>query len=73
MTLTEVKAYLVDRGRASLADIAIHFGSSPDAARQVVQHWVDKGRVRVSAAGSCAGRSGCCCAKKAEEIFEWLS
>ncbi|KJS43041.1 MAG: hypothetical protein VR70_03040 [Rhodospirillaceae bacterium BRH_c57] len=74
MTLSEVKAYLVDRRRAGLSDIAIHFGSSPDAVRHALRHWEDKGRVRVlSGGGSCSGSgAGCSCAKKAEDVFEWV-
>lgn len=71
VTPSAVKAYLADRQRSTLSDIAIHFGSSPDAVRQVLQVWMDKGRVRCLADGGCAGKT-CACAKKPEDIYEWI-
>ncbi len=71
MTPSAVKAYLVERHRATLTDIAVHFGSSPDAVRQVLGQWMTKGRVRLLAGGTCSGKT-CSCAQKTEEIFEWV-
>jgi putative ferrous iron transport protein C len=70
MTPSEVKVYLVERHRAALGDIAVHFGSSPDAVRQVLGHWLAKGRVRLLTERSCAG--GCSCAKRPDEVYEWV-
>lgn len=71
MTLTEAKAYLMDRRRASLCDIATHFNSSPDAARQVMQHWVAKGRVKLLQGEPC--KAGCACAKRPDDVYEWVT
>lgn len=72
MTPSQVKAYLQERGRASLTDIAVHFSSSPEAARQVVQLWRDKGRVRLLTE-SCCGTTSCNCGKKPDDVYEWAS
>lgn len=70
MTLVEVKAYLMERHRAGLGEIATHFDTSPDTVRQLLGHWIAKGRVRQVDAGSCA--AGCHCHIRQDEIYEWV-
>jgi putative ferrous iron transport protein C len=73
VTPSEVKAYLAERQRAPLGDIAVHFGSSPDAVRQVLQVWLNKGRVRrLSGGAGCPGKAGCSCSARIEEVYEWV-
>lgn len=75
MTLSDLKAYLVDRKRVSLAEIAIHFDTSQSAVRPMLDKWISKGRLRqVEAAGSC-GKTGssCSCCEKPAEVFEWTA
>jgi len=71
ITLAQAKAYLIERGRAPLGDIATRFDSSPDATRQVMQHWVAKGRAKILACGPC--KSGCACAERPDEVYEWVA
>lgn len=71
MTLVEVKSYLSQRRRASLGDISVHFATSPDAARQLLAHWQQKGKVRVLNCQSFCNK-GCNCGKPVEEIYEWI-
>jgi len=71
ITLAQAKTYLMERGRAPLGDIATRFGSSPDATRQVMRHWVDKGRAKILECGTC--KSGCACATRPDEVYEWVS
>ncbi|MCW2274846.1 sugar metabolism transcriptional regulator [Rhodoblastus acidophilus] len=71
MTLTAAKAYLMDRRRATLCDIARHFESTPDAARQVMQHWVAKGRVTLLQGKAC--KAGCSCASRSDDVYEWVT
>jgi hypothetical protein len=70
MTLLEVKAYLVEHHRAALSDIATHFDTSPDAARQVLGHWLAKGKVTVHKPESCP--SACHCSSPPDEIYQWV-
>lgn len=74
MTPLEVRAYLSERGRAPLDDIAIHFGSSPDAVRQVLQLWIGKGKVRrIEGQGECGKRGPSCgCSRPPADIYEWV-
>jgi len=72
--LSEIRAYLSQRGRASLADIALHLHVSPDAARGMLELWERKGRVcRMAAAcgGTCAKGCGHCPESTANEIYAW--
>lgn len=75
LSLSEVKAYLVEHKRASLDDIATRFDSSPDAVHHVLETWIAKGRVRLLAGegGGCGKTGSCCsCAGKEAKIYEWL-
>lgn len=74
MTPLEVRAYLSERGRAPLEDIAIRFGSSPDAVRQVLDLWIAKGKVRrLEGAGECGKRGpSCSCGKPPSDVYEWI-
>ncbi|MBB4199321.1 hypothetical protein CCR94_21425 [Rhodoblastus sphagnicola] len=71
MTLTDAKAYLMDKRRATLCDIATHFDSSPDAARHVMQHWVAKGRAKLLRGAPC--KAGCACASRPDDVYEWVT
>ena len=61
--LMKIRAYLEDRGSASLADLANRFGLPPEAVEGMVGHWVRKGRVRrvdlSSICPSCSCGGGC--------------
>ncbi|EPY01252.1 FeoC-like transcriptional regulator [Magnetospirillum fulvum] len=73
LTMRSVRDYLAESGQVSLGDIAVHFESSPEAARQVLDQWVAKGKVRRSEQGGTCGKAGasCCCAAKPQEVYEW--
>jgi hypothetical protein len=73
MTLTGVRDYLKERGNASLAEVAMHFDASEEAARGALDLWMKKGKVRPLPAGASCSKAGSCgCSCKAEEIFEWV-
>lgn len=72
--LSEIRTYLSQRGRASLAEIALHLHVSPDTARGMLQHWERKGRVcRLAAVcgGSCSKGCGHCPESAASELYAW--
>jgi putative ferrous iron transport protein C len=71
MILSDIKGYLMQHGQASLADIATHFDSSPDAVRGMLEVWQRKGRVRRLMANASCG-SGCSkCDMETVEIYQW--
>lgn len=71
MILADVRDYLRLRGQASLAEIAHHVGSDPEAVRAMLALWVEKGRVsRVVPGGGCG--TGCRqCDPAQTEVYVW--
>ncbi len=69
--LADIKNYLQHRGAVCLSDIALHLGTTPDAARGMLETWIRKGKVRrqqISAA--CASSCGKC-RPDSMEFYEW--
>ena len=70
MILADIKTYLRQRGQASLADLALHFDSEPEALRGMLEVWIRKGRVRKRQSGG--GCGGCTeCGAGAGETYQW--
>lgn len=76
ISLITLKTCLQTRHRATLTDLALHVGSSTDAVRAALQHWVAKGKVRrVSLPGGaspCGGGKGCGGCHGPGEEYEWI-
>ena len=72
MILTELKRYLLQRGQASLQDIAVHCDAEPDAVRGMLEQWIRKGRVeRRLLSDSCS--TGCDkCDPNGVEFYRWV-
>lgn len=74
MILSDLRDYLADRKRASMADMVNHFGIDPDALLGMLEQWEAKGRVRrIDAAGADPRACGSCtvCADGDPRIYEW--
>lgn len=72
MILSDIKRYLSARGQATLADMALHFQSSPDAVRGMLDVWAGKGKVRRRPAAVSCGSSCSKCEPASVEIYEWI-
>ena len=72
MILSDIKRYLSARGQATLADMALHFQSSPDAVRGMLDVWTGKGKVRRHLAAASCGSSCSKCDPASVEIYEWV-
>ncbi|MFW2437969.1 MAG: FeoC-like transcriptional regulator [Arenicellales bacterium] len=73
MILSGIRNYMQGHGQASLADIAVHFDSEPDAVRGMLDIWMRKGKIhRRSATDSC-GSSCSQCDTAVTEIYVWVS
>ena len=71
MILAQLKARLRERGQVSLADLALHVGSDPDAVRGMLELWIRKGRVRAVQSGAACG--GCTqCDPAANAVYQWI-
>lgn len=71
MILSQLSAYVAERRRVPLSDLAAHFELDPDAVRGMLRTLIRKGRVRAVEFQSC---SSCCgCAAAPPEIYEWVT
>jgi hypothetical protein len=72
MILSDIKRYLMQRGQASLTDIALHFDTPPEAIRGMLEQWMRKGKVRRTMATASCGSSCSKCDLATTEIYEWI-
>ncbi|MGA9379954.1 MAG: FeoC-like transcriptional regulator [Phormidium sp.] len=70
MILQELQQYLRDRPVSSLAELAQHFQSDPDALRLMLNRLENKGRVRKLDAKKCGGCHSC--TPETMELYEWV-
>ena len=73
MILSDIKRYLIERGSASLSDVALHFDSDPEAVRGMLEQWVRKGKVRKNLLSASCGSSCDKCDTVATEVYEWIA
>ncbi len=73
MILSELKRYLEARSQATLADMALHFRSQPDAVREMLSVWERKGRVRRLPAPAGCGGSCTRCDPATSEVYLWVT
>ncbi|KAA3631208.1 MAG: sugar metabolism transcriptional regulator [Proteobacteria bacterium] len=71
MMLREIRRYIRMRGQTSLADLATHLDSSPDAVRGMLDVWVRKGKIGRLARSSRCGTACAGCAAAMVEIYYW--
>lgn len=71
MILSELKAYMKERHRVPMEDLANRFRTDPAAIRGMLDHMIRKGRVRrvEAGGGDCSGCNKCDDFKL--EIYEW--
>lgn len=73
MSLLDIKKHLMEIKISSLANLSSYFKVDADLLRQMLGHWVKKGKVR------CFSRQMMCegkctqCGSCATEIYEWLA
>jgi len=72
MILTEIKHYIMEHKQVSLTDLALHFETDPEIMKDMLEHWIRKGRVEKVEISSCSGCS-CCkgCGGPDMEIYRW--
>lgn len=71
MILSDIRDYLSDHGQATLADIALHFDSEPEAMRGMLERWVSKGKVERRKVEAACGTSCNRCDPAAMELYVW--
>ena len=70
LSLSSVRAYLMEHGPASRTDLAIACDADPDAVALVLDQWIARGKVRRQQGGCCATKT-CHCSEAPAEMFSW--
>ena len=70
--LLDIKKFMQEKYVANLEQIATHIHQDPDLTRELIQHWIRKGRVEKL--GSPAGCGTRCqqCKPKYAEVYKWI-
>lgn len=71
MILSDIRDFLLKRGQATLAEIALHVDAEPDAVRGMLQQWVRKGRIEQRKVEAACGSSCNRCEPAATELYVW--
>jgi putative ferrous iron transport protein C len=72
MSLLEIKDYLIQVKAASLANLCSYFNCDSELLRQMLAHWIRKGKVRQCKKTSHCGVKCMQCSPSATEIYEWV-
>ncbi len=74
LTLSDLKAFLAERGRVTLTEISLHFDTPASAVVPMLDRWIAKGRLRkLALAGGCGKAGpGCSCSAPPSDIYEWI-
>jgi len=73
MILSDLRSYLQQQRRVSLADLVTHFDIDADALRGMLGKWIRKGNVRLIPLDSACGTSCCKCDATLTELYEWIN
>ncbi len=71
MILSDLRDYLKQQHRASLADLVMHFDLDAEALRGMLHKWISKGKVSKMPKENACGTSCCKCDPNLTEIYEW--
>ena len=71
MILSKIKQYLQQQGQVSLAEIALHLDTPPEAVKGMLETLLRKGRIRRQQLSSACGSSCCKCDSAVTELYEW--
>ena len=73
MSLLEIRDYLAQARMASLATLCSYFKCEAELLRQMLEHWVRKGKVRKFNREMACGGKCTQCGSCATEIYEWMA
>lgn len=73
MNLLEIKKYMMQVRIASLSTLCVYFNSEANVLRDMLAHWVRKGKMRqCMKTPNCGVKCGKCSVLQTE-IYEWVS
>lgn len=73
MILSDLRSYLKQHHRVSMADLVAHFHTDAAALRGMLGVWINKGHVRILPLSSECGTSCCQCDPTLTELYEWIN
>lgn len=73
-SLLELKEYLQGRDIVSIDDLGLHFKASRETLEPMLEHWIQKGKLRKETVeSSCGGKHGTCSCGGSEQIwYQWI-
>lgn len=71
MSLLAIKHYLSEVKIANLANLTAYFKKHPDLLRDMLAHWIRKGKIRKFAKSALCGGKCVKCDPMMVEIYEW--
>ena len=69
--LLSIKRFLRDKEQVNLQDIAFHLRQPPELVRDLLQHWVRKGKVQRCANPPNCGSKCQLCQPVVAEVYRW--
>jgi putative ferrous iron transport protein C len=73
MILSDLRSYLQQHQRVSMADLVTHFHTDAAALRGMLEKWKSKGYVRVVPLSAECGTGCCQCDPLLTELYEWVN
>ncbi len=72
MILSDLRNFMQEKRRVTLNELVLHFQVDANALRGMLNKWINKGKIKLSPAGSNCGTSCCKCDPLLTEIYEWI-
>ena len=73
MSLVEIKHHMMQVQMATLGSLCSLFCAEPDTVRCLLNHWIQKGRIRKCTKKPACGSKCFQCPVKDIEMYEWVS
>jgi hypothetical protein len=72
MSLVAIKQYMVKVRMASLTSLCQLFNAEPDTMRCLLNHWMQKGKIRQCLKKPACGSQCFKCPTASSELYEWI-
>ena len=72
MILLEVRNFFNAKPSANLMELSYHFQKTPDTMRFILEHWIRKGRLRITAKPAGCGTKCLSCKEEYAETYIWI-
>ncbi len=73
MILLDIKKYLANKKTVNLQELALHFKQQPDVMRDMLCHWIRKGKIQKAANPVGCGTRCVQCKPEFAEVYTWVA